>query len=791
MLKQTLYRVSFLVTAILLLLSTSCKRSDIAPLPDPIAPVVPVDDQIQVIASVAGIVLDESNMPVPGALVTSGTAIVNTNTLGMFKFDNISLSKNNGSVTVTKVGYFKGVRSFKTTAGKSHQVKIQLMQKVLSGTINASTGGNINSNGGATITFPANAFVTSTGASFSGTVNVCSRWIDPTAANLPFIVPGDLRGIGTNGAENILETYGMVGAELEDVSGNVLKIAVDKKAIINFPIPAGLLSTAPAEIVLWHFDDVSVRWKENGKAIKSGNNYTAQVDKFSFWNCDVASTFIMLDYTLINAFTNTPLVATSTRIKIISIGNFGYGITNNEGFVSGLVPGNELLALEVLSTCGTVIYSQNIGPFSVNKSLGNINVNLPSSQYINFSGTLLNCNSAPVSNGYISFYGSGGNSIFANTNAAGGFSFSIPNCGNNNITYSYTCFDNSTSTGTALFTGSASNGMVNLGNITVCPVVSTADIYVAGFELIRPNVEQAKIWKNGIATNLTAGTRSSVATSVYVSGSDIYVAGYEYNSAFKFVAKFWKNGIATDLTNNNTYDNFATSIYVSGSDIYVAGYENNLSTNGTYSLAKYWKNGIAVNLTNGTTYNAVANSVFVSAGDIYVAGFENNAGSTTIAKLWKNGVATSLSISYGKASSVYVSGTDVYVAGWELNPASTKFVAKVWKNGVATNLTTGAFDAEVYSVFVSGTDIYATGWENNSAAVRVAKVWKNGLPTSLTNGSYVADGRSVCVLGNDVYVSGRERNNITDFIPKIWKNGVSTNLTNGTPSSCGMSIFVK
>ena len=71
-----------------------------------------VDDATQVTASVNGVVLDENNNPFPGATVRCGTQTMVTNILGVFFFKNISISKNNGSVTVTKSGYFKGTRNF-------------------------------------------------------------------------------------------------------------------------------------------------------------------------------------------------------------------------------------------------------------------------------------------------------------------------------------------------------------------------------------------------------------------------------------------------------------------------------------------------------------------------------------------------------------------------------------------------------------------------------------------------------------------------------------------------------
>jgi hypothetical protein len=776
--KNFLCKLLSIVAITVLFFTLGCKRTEIPVTPDPI-PTNPiggvVNDATQVTASVSGIVLDETNTPIASAVVTSGTATTTTNSNGMFIFQNISLSKENGNVTVVKAGYFKGIRSFKTTEGKNHTVRIQLMQRALSGTVNAAAGGTITSNGGATIIFPANAFVTSTGAAYTGTVSVYSRWIDPTAANLPFVIPGDLRGISTTGVENILETYGMVGAELADASGNVLKIATGKTATVSFPIPASLSAAAPASIVLWHFDDASARWKENGTATKTGTTYTAQVDKFSFWNCDVGTTnFINLDYTLINATTNTPLVSAYTKIKRAN-GNYGYGATNNTGFVSGLVPKNEVLVLEVFSVCNTVIYSQNIGPFAANTSLGNVNITIPTSLYINFSGTLLNCSAAPVANGYVSLYVTGGGGAYAPTSLTGNFSFSILNCSGANVNYTYQGTDNTTAQQSVVSNGNAANGVVNLGNVNACGVVAAVDVYAVGYESNNAGIKVIKLWKNGVATSITSGVYQAIPKSLYVSGTDVYVAGNENNAANISVAKVWKNGVATNLTDGVSYGE-ANSVFVSGTDVYVAGSQIN--------TLKLWKNGIATNLSIG----AYPKSVFVSGTDVYVVGDRLDATQHSYATIWKNGVSTSLTNNiYGSiASSMYVSGADVYVSGAEID-SNQYGIAKIWKNGFATNIS-NATNGGVNSVFVSGIDVYVAGSGRDGAVgtPNLAKVWKNGVVTNLTNGPQFANANSLYVFGNDVYVAGYEGN-----ILKLWKNGLPTNLTSGLTDANLIAVFVK
>ena len=147
------------------------------------------------------------------------------------------------------------------------------------------------------------------------------------------------------------------------------------------------------------------------------------------------------------------------------------------------------------------------------------------------------------------------------------------------------------------------------------------DVYVAGYET-RFNEGQyyycATLWKNGVPQYLTEESIEQVtAKSVFVSGKDVYVAGCDYvdytniyGTFSKSVAKLWKNGVAQNLTNGNEngFDAMANSVYVYGRDVFVAGYERS-GAHGEF-VAKLWKNGVEQNLTDGSSF-ALAMSVFV------------------------------------------------------------------------------------------------------------------------------------------------------------------------------------
>ena len=425
-----------------------------------------VNDNIMVSGGVRGTVIDENGQPVSGASVTSGGSITTTDRYGAFRFSNINLSKENGYVKVTKQGYFMGTRTFASTAGRTHNVRIQLIPKTNTGTFSGTSGGTITLSGGGKLVMPANAVTDATGTPYTGTVNVAMTWIDPTSQNLSDIVPGDLRGITTAGEERGLETFGMLGVELTGPGGQALKVATGKTAELTFPVPAALSGTAPATIDLWHFDEATGRWKQEGSATKTGSNYIAQVSHFSFWNCDAPFPLINLCMSFVNAANNQQLNNVQIRIKRPN-GSYGYGRTDSAGNLCGKVPKNEVLTLEVLGQCNNVAYSQTIGPFSADATLPTVSATIAATNTLTITGTVTNCAGANVISGVAVIY------------VAGGYSYSVPvvngvfthtmiRCNSNDVNVSVMGIDYTTQQQGNPVGGTGTTGTLNIGTVQAC-----------------------------------------------------------------------------------------------------------------------------------------------------------------------------------------------------------------------------------------------------------------------------------------------------------------------------------
>ncbi|MEO5564213.1 MAG: hypothetical protein ABIR18_12280, partial [Chitinophagaceae bacterium] len=210
--------------------------------------------------------------------------------------------------------------------------------------------------------------------------------------------------------------------------GEKLQLASGSSATLTIPVPASIQSSAPATIPLWHVDEQTGIWKEEGSAIKNGSNYVGTVKHFSYWNADVSAPTVGFSATLKTPEGN-PITYAHVRVRAASgfIG-YAYGNTDSIGQVSGMIPANMTLVFEVLNSCNGVAYSQNIGPYSSSINLGAITIsNSNSVSMLTIKGKILNCSNAPVADGHalVNY-----DNVVRNvkTNSAGEFSLTLTVC---------------------------------------------------------------------------------------------------------------------------------------------------------------------------------------------------------------------------------------------------------------------------------------------------------------------------------------------------------------------------
>ncbi len=426
--------VGLSAVVLVLLIIVSCQKSNNGP-------DAPNNEKEMVTASISGRVLDENKQPVSGAVVKAGSLTATTDLNGKFRINNASLDKNAGFIKVEKDGFFQGSRTIIVNEGAVNYISLQLIKRVVSGTVSGSTGGNITVQGGGSIVFTGNSFVNTAGnGAYTGSVSVSTFLLNPTASNFNEIMPGTLRGITTGNDETGLQSFGMMAVERTGAGGEKLQLAAGKTATLTFPIPAELLGNAPATIPLWSFNDTTGLWKEEGTATKQGNNYVGTVGHFSFWNCDVPVNFIHFK-AIVKDQSGKPFASARVVIQVTDdkYNANGSGYTDSTGWVGGYIPKGKSLQIKIYNNCNAVVFTKDIGPFSAAADLGTLTVDNPVAGSVTFSGTVNNCSTTPVTNGYVDIYLDSMHTHAAVTN--GSFNITITRCNNAPTTASVTAYD--------------------------------------------------------------------------------------------------------------------------------------------------------------------------------------------------------------------------------------------------------------------------------------------------------------------------------------------------------------
>ena len=426
---------------------------------------------VKVQASLYGRVLTTGGTVVSGAEVTVAGQTFTTDAQGLFFVYNQQLDHHGTYIQVKTPYHFSTGRFAYPHLGSSTYVEIVVTQKSYQSFYTDNVA-SMPLYGGGSVTISAQSLVTADGQIYNGLFTASTCWLDPSDAATFTQMPGDLRAEDADGNARVLKTFGMIGVELITATGEPLNLAPGKKATISLPIPASMQGNAPNTIPLWHFDENNGYWKEEGTATKQGNNYVGEVSHFSFWNCDVPTDYIILNGCLGNAagdaLSNISITLTSANYGT------GYGYTDEQGQFGGIVPANEALELKVLDQCGGVVYTTTVGPFAANTTLGKINVPVNNPTAITVSGTLVDCNGAPLTSGLAYIHYNDTLLSIVPTDANGQFQVSFYNCYalSNFIVAAY---DAANPLQSIPLTVNVVDGVANAGIIPVC---SALDEYV-------------------------------------------------------------------------------------------------------------------------------------------------------------------------------------------------------------------------------------------------------------------------------------------------------------------------
>ena len=525
-----------------------------------------------------GQVVDQNGDPIQDVIIKIGNKTTQTDVNGVFIIKAAGVYKEFAYITAKKSGFIDGSRAMVPTSGMNN-VKIMMIANTPVETISSGVASEVTLPNGTTVNFDG-AFQDENGNAYSGQVSVSMYHLEASNENLSSLMPGMLYAKDESGAEKVLLTYGMMNVELKGSNGQKLQIASGHTAGISMAIDATQLATAPNTIPLWHFDDVKGYWIEEGSATKVGNAYVGTVSHFSWWNCDIPNSTILLT---INIHDNNgnPLV---NQIIYLTDQN-GYstlGQTDSNGQVSGLIPENSSLALELYaSDLSTIIYNSAIGPFVTDAVVNIVIQGSPSLIFNEITGNLVDCQNMNVTNGYMMLIREGYPSFFFPVNngqftfntvrTSPNETFSLRGADYNSSQYSEVInynFSDSNTTDVGAF--SACNGIsefisYQIDNAPAVMMFSDLTFNIDVNNLLSVYGRNIALSKEIRIDGLAGGTGNNALISFVLQGTDFGIIRSGENNTISYSSSpIGQVGTYVDVTFNGTFTNTTGTHSLSG-----------------------------------------------------------------------------------------------------------------------------------------------------------------------------------------------------------------------------------
>ncbi len=380
-----------LIFLIAIQLFSACRSDEFSETPG--SDLISMDIPTSVTGNLNGLIVDENQQAISDAIVELNGITTISDENGVFSLDNAIALSTGSLVKVNKDGYYDGFKFTSFEPGQNSILKVQMVSKEIISTFQNSAETTINVNG-AQLYLPANITVRADGSPYNGLVSVKAHWYDPADENTITEMPGDLRGIDATGLAVQLTTYGMMAVEITGTSGEELQLKEGMNATMTFPLPQN--ANGPDQIPMWHLDEDTGVWIEEGIATKIGSSMVAEVSHFSFWNCDDPFDVINIKGRVISNPGNIPVVGFQVIITDNNQMISGYGYTNNQGVFSGAVPLGNDLTMSIFN-CGELIAFSSIGILTENTDLGDILVEIEDQLVL--TATIVDCDGALVDEG--------------------------------------------------------------------------------------------------------------------------------------------------------------------------------------------------------------------------------------------------------------------------------------------------------------------------------------------------------------------------------------------------------
>lgn len=312
-------------------------------------------------------------------------------------------------------GYFSQLTLLQGLSNSRNVAKVNLLTRSLVET--SVPGATVMLPQGGALILP-NDLVDKNGNPYNGNVQVYAHYHNPTDLAKLRNAPGELLAITADNRLQTLLSYGMLSVELTDDLNNSLQPAANAVATVRFPLTAAQAANAPETIALWHLNETTVLWEQEGEATLSNGTYTAEVTHFSTWNVDIPFTPVKVCFQLEN---EDGIILSNQLVRITdasSIPTYSFGSTDTEGRLCLYVPADELFSLELQLPNDLGVETVALAPLSMDTDLGKLTFSFAVSEV---KGLAFDCNLQPRDGAIVQAI-QGGQLVNTLTNESGQYS---------------------------------------------------------------------------------------------------------------------------------------------------------------------------------------------------------------------------------------------------------------------------------------------------------------------------------------------------------------------------------
>lgn len=315
-----------------------------------------------VTVSVSGRVFDFELNPIQGAEVVFIDQTVQTDGLGRYRFEPVTIQNRRAWVEIRAQGYFDGQTAFYVFEdGEERDLATMIFPKSDSIVFSAVQGAFLH-NSDFALDVPANAIVDEDGNTFVGEVSLNYSFVPPDFPNFGTAMPGGDFMVENDANNPVMISYGVMALEARAAAtGRRLNVRPSAPARLSVRMPAGM--TAQPTAAIWSFNPGTSAWRQSAPVTFSGGTMSGTLDDFNGWtNVDYKGPSGRVRGRLLNCL-GQPLPYAIVTLRMGNIGNwFGSNITSADqrgrfGFMN--VPAN--MSLSIQTPNGTTTFSLTPG----------------------------------------------------------------------------------------------------------------------------------------------------------------------------------------------------------------------------------------------------------------------------------------------------------------------------------------------------------------------------------------------------------------------------------------------